>query len=69
MGAKDDKKATETVLAVLQDEGSVRAQWKLNWDLRSASAHRGSLNHGPRIAGVNNFTYVLLAPLHKWQSG
>jgi hypothetical protein len=32
MGAKDDKKATETVLAVLQDEGSVRAQWKLNWD-------------------------------------
>jgi hypothetical protein len=42
MGAKDDKKATETVLAVLQDEGSVRAQWKLNWDLRSASAHRGS---------------------------
>ena len=32
MGAEDDKKATETVLAVLQDEGSVRAQWKLNWD-------------------------------------
>jgi hypothetical protein len=32
VGAKDDRKATETVLAVLQDEGSVRAQWKLNWD-------------------------------------